>query len=278
MSCGNSKYTNFIPITGGPTGQKDVVLIPGPGIGIDDLSDVNTYKFRISAEPIEDLSVTLTLVAREAGISQTNPVLAGTVIDEVNLSWVYNKAIATQTLSNTASLTPPILDDVTFLYDYTGQNIQTNSSFTIQGNDGLGQPGSIASNSKSITFGNLMFLGAGPIKTFSAYSGIEAFLESLSSVIKTSRNHTYYATGGENEFHFVAYPKVWGLGTFQKNLGPGGYNRLKRVGSILKINLEIGDIESDILITNSKGFEQAYYVYQSDKDWIGDNVTPFVLS
>lgn len=278
MSCGNSKYTNFIPITGGPTTQKDVVLIPGPGIQIEDLSDVNTYKFRFSTQEIVDLSVQLTLIAREAGDAKTNPILKGTVIDELNLTWVYNVGIISQTLTNTGGLTPPVLIPTVFSYDYTGQNVQSNLSFTVQGNDGLNQPGSIASDTKSITFGNIMWIGSGTTKINSSTAGLEAFLESLSGVIKTSRNHTYFATGGVNEKHFVAYPTSFGLGTFTKGIFTGGYIRLKNVGGTLKSVLGIGDIESPITITNSKGYSENYYVYESEYDNQADNITSFVIS
>jgi hypothetical protein len=151
-------------------------------------------------------------------------------------------------------------------------------SFTIAGDDGLNLSGSTASDTRTLSFGNYMFLGEGSNLINASSSGIEAFIESLSKVVKTSRSHTYYATGLENEYHFVAYPKSWGLGLFQKNLGPGGYVRLKKVVSTLKVELGIGDVETDIIITNEKGAAEAYYVYQSDKDWLEDNVTPFVLS
>lgn len=278
MSCGNSKYTNFIPITGGPTTQKDVVLIEGPGIDIQDLSDTNTYKFVISSVEIEALTVDLTLVAKEATIVKSSPILLGTVIDELNLTWVYNKAIVSQTLTNTGGLAEPSLISTDVLYDYTGQNIVANLSLTIQGNDGLGQPGSIASDTKSITFGNMMWIGSGTTKINSATAGLEAFLESLSGVIKTSRNHTYFATGGVNEKHFVAYPTSFGLGTFTKGIFTGGYIRLKNVGGTLKSVLGIGDIESPITITNSKGYSENYYVYESEYDNQADNVTSFVIT
>jgi hypothetical protein len=278
MSCGNSKYTNFIPITGGPTTQKDVVLIPGPGIQIEDLSDVNAYRFVLSTQEIVDLSVNLTVIALEAGDPKTSPILRGTVIDELNLTWVYNKAIVSQTLTNTGSLTPPSLTTTEFSYNYTGQNVQNNLSLTIQGNDGLAQPGSIASDTKSISFGNIMWIGAGTSKINESTAGIEAFIESLSGVIKTSRNHTYFATGGVNQKHFVAYPAAFGLGTFTKGIFTGGYIRLKNVGGTLKSVLGIGDIESPITITNSKGYSENYYIYESEYDNQADNVTPFTIS
>lgn len=279
MSCGDKKYFgNMIPITGSPVAQKGVALVAGPGIDIQDQSDTSNYKFLVSAIEIEDLSVSLSLVAKAATVPQTSPILKGTVIDELNLTWTYNKTIVSQTLTNTGALTPPTLDAVTFSYDYTAQNIQSNLSLTIQGNDGLGQPGSIASDTKSISFGNLLWLGAGSSLLNQPSSSVEAFIESLTGVIKTSRAHTYFATGGANQKHFVAYPKAWGLATFTKGVFTGGYWRLKNVSGILKVVLGEGETESDLIITNSAGHAEAYYLYETEYDNQADNITSFTIS
>ena len=279
MACeGKKYYGNIIPVTGGYTAQKDVVLIPGTGIQIDDLSDVNTYKFRFSTVVTVDLTVALTLVAKEASVVKTSPILKGTVIDELNLSWVYNKVIASQTLTNTGGLSVPSLTSSDVVYNYTGQNIQSGMSLTIDGDDGLMQSGSTASDTKSISFGNLLWLGKGPSKLNQAESGLEAFLETLTSTVKTSRSHTYFATGSTNEKHFVAYPASFGLGTFTKGIFTGGYIRLKNVAGTLKFTLGVGDVESDIIITNSKGYAEAYYVYESEYDAQEDATTSFTIS
>jgi hypothetical protein len=268
----------MIPVTGGPSGQKDVVLVQGPGILIEDLSDANKYKFKFSTKEVVALTVALTLIAKAAGVTKSSPILKGTVIDELNLTWVYNASIVSQTLSNTGGLAAPSLGNNDFSYNYTGQNITSGLSLTIQGNDGLSQPGSIASDTESISFGNYMLLGAGTSKINQATSGLEAFLEAMTPVIKTSRTHTYFATGGVNQKHFVAYPKAFGLGTFTKGIFTGGYIRLKNVAGTLKAELGIGDVESDIIITNSAGYAEAYYVYESEYDNQNDPVTSFTIS
>ena len=108
MSCSDKKYFgNMIPITGGPTGQKDVVLVAGTGIQIQDQSDINQWKFKFSTKTLVNLTADLVLIAKSAGVVKTSPILKGTVIDRLELSWTYNKNVVSQTLSNTASLTPP---------------------------------------------------------------------------------------------------------------------------------------------------------------------------
>lgn len=281
MSCeGSGNPTkNLIPVFDPPaTPGKVVEVLAGPGILVDDLSDVDTYRHRVTRVDIVALTAALTLVAKELTVVKSMPILKGTVIDEVNLTWVYNKAVTVQTLVNTGGLTAPTLGTVERSHDYTGQSISSNMSFTLEGNDGEGQSGSIASDLESITFGNYMWLGHGVSKLNSAASGIETFIESLAtSTIKTSRTHTYYATGGVNEHHFIAYPKAWGLATFTKGIFDGGYVRLKNVAGTLVADAGVNP-ELDITFTNSKGHAEAYYVYESLYDNQADAVTPFVIS
>jgi hypothetical protein len=276
--CGNGGG-NTIPITDNNHLHKGVIMIAGPGIAVEDLSDAENYRFRHSTVEFIALSVALTLIAKESGEIRTSPVLKGTVLDRIELSWVYNKAINSQTLSNTGGLAAPTLIGSDVSHNYDPVNVQNNISFTIAGNDGLGQPGSTDSDTKSISFGNIMWLGKGPSKINTATAGIEAFIETLATqVIKTSRSHTYHATGGVNEKHFVAYPKAFGLATFTKPPFVGGYVRLKNVLGTLKSELAGGDVETDVIFTNSKGYAEAYYIYESLIDNQDDPVTSFTIS
>jgi hypothetical protein len=262
-----------------PNTQKDVVLIGAPLVRIENLSDANTYRFRFSTYEYTALTANLGLIAKTGGAGgtvKTSPVLKGTIIDYIELSMAYNKVIASQTLVNTGGLTPPALlfSDTQYIYDPV--SVSSNITFTLTGNDGQGQPGSIASDSESITFGNVMYLGKGPSKIGALASGMEAFIESLAtSTIKTARNHTYYATGVANEHHFVAYPKAWGEATFTKGIFTGGYVRLKNVGGTMEVD---GSPEIDVAFTNGESFSENYYIYQSLYDNQNDAVTPFVIS
>lgn len=278
--CGRNG-ANVIPVFNqdeSTASQKGVIILPGPGIGVENLSDADNYRFRISTQEFVALTVALTLVAKEAGVVKTSPILKGTIIDEIELNWTYNKAVNSQLLTNNSDLIEPSLEIEERAYEYSAQDIDSNISFTIAGNDGLGQPGSTASSTKSISFGNILYLGTGPDKFNTATSGIEAFIESLTAVTKTARSYSYHATGGTNQYHFIAYPKAWGLATFTKGIFTGGYVRLKNVLGTLKAELGGGDVESDITITNSKGYTEEYYVYQSLFDDQADAVTPFVIS
>lgn len=281
MSCeGSGNPTkNLIPVFDPPaTPGKVVEVLAGPGILVDDLSDVDTYRHKVTRIDIVALTAALTLMAKAATVVKTMPILKGTVIDEVALTWTFNKEVTAQTLINSAGILAPTLDAVTRAHSYTGQAITTNTTFTLEGNDGEGQSGSIASDVASITFGNHMWLGHGTSKLNTSVGALEAFIESLTtSTIKTARAHSYFATGGSNEKHFVAYPKAWGLATFTKGIFSGGYVRLKNVAGTLVSDIGAGT-EIDITFTNSAGHAEAYYVYESLYDNQADAVTPFIIS
>jgi len=275
--CGGNEFP-LITVDPGNGGGKPVSVIAGPGIEVVDMSDANEWKFEVSAAPLIDLDVDLTLIAKKAGVAKANPVLKGVVIDAVELDWTTNKDIVSQTLTNNGGLTPPTLLAADRSFDYTGQNITTNISFTLQGNDGLGQPGSIDSDTKQIFFGNNMLLGVEEDFTNGTSGDLTTALAGFSKVVKTSRAHTYFATGAANEHHFVLYPKTYGLATFTKGIFTGGYVRLKLVLGVFKQELGIGDVEVDYMVTNEEGFAEAYYVYMSLYDNQNDAVTPFIIS
>jgi hypothetical protein len=282
MSCeGSGNPTkNLIPVFDPPTTSsgKDVEVLAGPGILVDNLSDTETWRHKVTRVDIIALTATLALIAKAAGVSKSSPILKGTIVDEVNLTWEYNKAVTVQTLTNNGGLSVPTLDEDTVAFTLATQEITTNVSFTLEGNDGEGHSGSIASDTKSITFGNYMWLGHGVSKLGSSVASLEAFIESLgTSTIKTSRSHTYFATGGTNEKHFIAYPKAWGLATFTKGIFSGGYVRLKNVAGLLVSDIGVGT-EIDIEFTNSAGHTEAYYVFESLYDNQTDAVTPFIIS
>lgn len=276
MSCGNQNG-NMIPVLPvGITPQKNVELIGAPFVKIENLSDADTYRFRFSSQAYVDLSTSLGLVAKAAGVVKTSPVLKGTIIDRIELAFTHNKTVASQSLSNTGGLTVPTLLFSDAAYNYDPVAVTSNVSFTLTGNDGQSQPGSISADTKSISFGNVMYLGSGPSKVGSLASGMEAFIEALgASVIKTSRGYTYYATGAANQHHFVAYPKAWGEAIFTKGIFSGGYVRLRNVGGTMEI---AGTPEIDIPFDNSASFSENYYIYQSLYDNQNDAVTPFIIS
>ncbi len=266
---------NLIPVFVTSGDQKDVEVTAGPGIAVLDESTPTKFSHRVSAVSYTPLTTSLGLVAKALGVVKATPILKGTIIDEVNLTFAYNKPIASQTLSNTGALAAPVLTPADVLFNYVGQNIGSSIDFTLQGNDGLGQSGSIASDTKGVSFGNILYLGAGPSQIGKTPVQLETFIDTLLATVKLARQHTYFATGGANQKHFVAYPKAFGLATFTKGIFAGGYVRLKSVGGAMQFE---DGIENDVIFTNPATFAEAYYIYESLYDNQNDPVTPFIIS
>jgi hypothetical protein len=274
---------------------KTTELIAGTNITIVDISDSNVDRFIVNAVAAEQLTVALTLTAKAASVVKTNPVLFGTIIDEVQLDWAYNNAIASQNLTNNGGITPPILAPADVQHIYTGQAITDGITFTIAGDDGLGN-GSIsqAQDSRSITFGNYRVWGVGErydydkdnIPNLHPYSALKTFLEDLitssgTKELSTTRVKTIYGEGGTLEHFYYFYPKSWGYATFTKNNFQGGFLRLKRNASNEiepATNFSSADAgEQDILISNGLD-EEPFMVYMSLNDAIDDPVEPIYVT
>ena len=56
------------------------------------------------------------------------------------------------------------------------------------------------------------------------------------------------------------------MATFTFDGFEGGFVRIKNVSGTMKTEVLDGETESDILLTNDEGYEEAYYVYQSVYD------------
>ena len=276
---------------------KTTELIAGTNVTIVDLSDSNVDRFIVNAVAAEQLIVALTLIAKAASVVKSNPVLFGEVIDEVQLDWAYNNPSASmvQNLTNNGGLTPPVLayDDVQHIYN--GQSIQDGITFTIAGDDGLGNgPESQAQDSASISFGNYRVWGVGErydydkdnFPNLHTYAELQTFLENIltstgTKEVSGSRVKTLYGEGTTLEHFYYFYPKSWGFSTFTKNNFQGGFVRLKRNASneiepaTNFSSLDAG--EQDILINNGLASE-AFMVYMSLNDAIEDALEPIYVT
>ena len=277
--------SSFFEISGGES--KNVVLIEGQEIDITDLSNQAEFKFLIDHLANVDLSVeSFALVSKIVDVIETQPVLWGKTIDEIQLDWTYNKAINNQSLSNNGGLFVPALDPLDLQYIYTGLTLKNqNVIFTIQGDDGKGLPGSIATKTVKMEFMNYMVWGVGATLINGSYVSAKTFLELLLTTNGTkeqtdTRIKTLFGEGDILEKFFVLYPKRFGFATFTKNNLVGGFYRLKNVGgSILVADDDYaydGD-ESDILIDNGEE-EEAFLIYESTSDNIEDPVTPIKIT
>jgi hypothetical protein len=153
-SCGLSLFGTDFQSNQGQ--GRNTILVAGNLIELTDIGNSNTDSYIISVIEYLDLTVALTVAPFDDGDNPLSGIILwGTIVDRLDISWVYNKPIVTQSLSNNQGLDPPNLGTVDFSYQYLATNIvNSNIQFTIQGDDGGGQPGSIATDVANIVYGN----------------------------------------------------------------------------------------------------------------------------
>lgn len=268
-----------LPFVSGPgSGGKVVEVKEGFSIDVEDQSDSDTYRFKVAYSPFTALTASISVVLKSSGVTKSQPVLLGVEIDEIIPTWSYNKPVTEQSL--TAVLTSPDPDiDFPSLADATrtvdqAVEITNNASVTIHGADDDGSAVSTA----QIVFGNYGAWGHSSDKIGQVSTVLQTLFSALSKAVQTSRAKTLTTTGGVNEYFFYGIPKRFGEVLFTKGVFTGGYRRLKSVDGVLKVVLDDGDTEEDVLIDNGTGYTEAYYFYQSEYDNKNDLVTPTYAS
>jgi len=276
-NCSQCGSSFFIPGVDSGSNGKSTEIIEGDQISVTDLSDSLVDRFLVSFDPHVAMTVALSLVAKASAVPQGSIVLFGTVIDEVNLTWVYSKPaeVTANDLTNDGGLSVPTLLLTDVAYNYTVQNIQSDVEFTITGNDGAGQPDSIGVDTESIIFGNYRGWGKGvrldtgstPIATLITF--IEGLIAGAGTkeLTTTRVKSPLTAEGVVLEHFYYFFPKSWGFAIFTQNGIPGGMKRLGLVsGNATVVPLDSYDGgESDIMIDNGLSAE-AFHVYQSTSD------------
>jgi len=283
LGCGNKPFV-YPPLVAGNGGSgKNVEVDAGYAIAVQDNSDSDTFRFKVSSAPQSALSVILSLVVKAAGVVKAQPILLGTIIDEWLPTWSYNRAVASQNLAIEVQNIDqggdiPSLSSAARTADVNSNvSITDDATVTINGDDGSGNPGSTADATAQIQFANVVAWGDYTDLISSNVSDLQAIFDGMNTSVQRTRGKTLYATGGANRHFYYFVPKRYGLVTFQKGIFIGGFIRLKNDSGVLVDDLGT-DTESDILLTNSLGFQEAYYVYESEYDNQNDPVTPIIAS
>ena len=264
------------------SGGKPTEVIAGDQIMVEDLSDADTYRFRVNYDPHVDLSTDLgTLAPFIAGVSAllNGLVLFGRTVDRVDLTWTHSKDVTTQSVSSSLpGFDPPVLAPAERTKSLTGLAITEDRSFTITGDDGEAQDGSIDSDTEFVRYGNYVRWGKGADLLNGSSASLQALFDGLASSINTNtRARSFFAIGGVAEHEYYLVPARFGEVTFQKGIFVGGFVRLKNVDGTLYQTLPDGETEDEILINNGYASEN-YYVYMSLYDNQADAVTPIVAS
>jgi hypothetical protein len=271
-NCGGcNQGLNIIITPDDNSGGRTTELLEGFSIGITDLSDINVDRFEVAYAPYIAVQVALNTVFKESNVEKTNPILKGTVIDEVVCSWAYNAErdgdINSQTLSNSGAAQDPVLSGTDRNYTYTGLNITGDETITIVGSDGTSQD----SDQDAITFGNYLAFGVSePSMLFRPTTELQSIFDALSTktVRTTQSGYSFNAFGTDQEYVVIAYPASWGESQFVKDSFVGGYNRIylvNRSGNLIFTDEVLqGDTLQDMNVSNGNGHTEAFIFYQSE--------------
>jgi len=269
----------YVPPAGGGGGDVEShVLTAGPDILVEDFSAGQELNHRVSYNPFTALVANLTLNGYVGGLVQPSIILKGKIVDETRAVWTYNKGvISAQTLDEGAGpVVVPVLDRNKTT---TSLSITGDVTYTVEGDDGQGEAGSVDSDSASLLFGNEMIWGDYTNMNGQAVTGVPAFIAALADrtvEIQRNRLNTVYATGLVGRRFFVIYPAAWGLATFTKQSFIGGFTRLKNDAGTL--TTAIPAVETSISWTNAEGHAEDIYIYQSQYDNTEDAVNPIIIT
>ena len=222
--------------------------------------------FRLGFNPYIIPTASLSLEGYAGAQLKGNPVLLGETIDELRFTWVINKEIQTQTITNDGGVLEPTLVFTDRTVTQTGLSLTSDVLFTLTVNDGDGVSTSIITDQESIIFGNYFYYGDQVNLIGQAIGGLQSLINNLGKDIARDRIKSFYPTGGTGRFVIIAYPARFGLATtIFKAPFAGGFVRLKNVSNVLVETVPNGQTEIDISLSNGIQSE-SYYIYQSSFD------------
>jgi hypothetical protein len=130
----------------------------------------------------------------------------GTTVNEVNLSWSYNKSISAQSINQGIGSLP--IGDTT--YSDTGLSMTTTTTYTLSA---TGVPVGSDSANTSVLFRYKKFYGkdsdAGPLS--------DADIKALANSTFATSRATSFSITCSAEYVYISYPKAWGAASFKVN-------------------------------------------------------------
>lgn len=168
----------------------------------------------------------------------------GSTVNNVKLSWSYNKQIVSQKLNGSVI-------DVSLRTQTITENITTNKTFTLEATSTAGQ---IKNKSVSLTFLNGVYYGKSSRMT---YDG--TLISSLTKVLSDSRSRTITVNAGSGEYIYYCVPERLGDCKFKVGGFDGGFSKVATID-----------------FTNNSNYTERYAIWKSDNENLGN--TTIVIS
>jgi len=174
----------------------------------------------------------------------------GQTLTSIQLSWTFNKAVESQTITGTDVVTPTLtLAERTKLV--TLSNITSNRTITLTADDVLADANAAKTSNLNLTFLNKIYYGKSVVGTVNS-----AFVLALTGELKSNRTKSFSLTTGASEYIWFASPVAYGLPSFKTNGFNGGFD--------LNTTLTGGTI-----FVNASGHAESYYVFRSTNENLG---------
>jgi len=171
----------------------------------------------------------------------------GAVLTSIQLTWAYNKAIATQSITG-VGVTPPTLVSTDRTANVVLTSLASNTVITLTADDVTGDAIPPVTSTLSIQFLNGIYYGKSTIPgTINS-----AFIQGLTKTLQATRNTNFSISTAANEYIWYAIPSTYGTPAFTTN----GFN-----GGI--------DYITTISYTNILGHAENYDVYRSTNQNLG---------
>lgn len=211
--------------------DKKVDVVEGKGLSTNDFSD--EYK-----QIVDDLNYKP--MAINSFTNNVNTVEMGSTVNDVTLSWAYNKTPKSATLDSApieASATSKVLSSL---------GLKTNKTWTLSATD---ERDKTVNKTTAITFLNGVYWGIGDASP----TLDSAFILTLTKGLQSSKAKTFTVNAGAGKHIYYAVPTRYGTCTFKVGGFDGGFTKA-------------GTIE----FTNASGYKENYDVYKSDHANLGN--------
>jgi hypothetical protein len=207
MSCnkfGNNKgnLSNIVaPIGGVGGGLRYVVEGELPIVSEGPIPIDGGEKFIVKYQPYTPLTLSL-------AITPSTLQLRGNTIQDVSLTWSYNKAVTSQSIQRLSdgieSLSIEIRNRLYEDVNITHTNSVNERSFRVTGNDGSGQAGGTQQQTRVINFANFIYKGASVIDVRGGAAPLSV-IGDLAAVLRNTVVDSF--TTSPQTFYYYAFPK-----------------------------------------------------------------------
>lgn len=237
----------IVPNTGASQGPQGPAGPQGPPGSVSlPITTHNVTYNSIDLTTIIDQLLYVPLVISSFTASQSN-YEKGVVLTSIQLSWSYNKAIQTQSITG-PGVTSPTLTISDRSYVVTLGSLTTGFVITLTSDDVTGDTNPPKTAQVSIQFMQKIYFGKAAIPG----TVNSAFVLSLQSLLQPARGTSFNLSPGVSEYIWYACPVAYGLPSFTANGFSGGF-----------------DLTATISFTNASGYTESYYVFRSTNSNLG---------